>query len=171
VQKTHARFKGVITSSMSIRSATSLDAEIISNLVLCSSLSVKDQDFTDEGWALLERTNTIESVRKRFESDKYFALIFEVKGAPAGYIAIVNFEKIDHMFVLPNFRNLGISKNLWHNAQEICQENGNISYYWVRSSSYATPVYESFGFRLSGDQQVSNGITFQLMEKGQKNES
>jgi GNAT superfamily N-acetyltransferase len=156
---------------MSIRTATLLDAKTISNLVLDSSLSVKDQDFSDQGWALLEKTNTVEAVSKRFESEKYFALIFEIEGVSAGYIALVDFEKIDHMFVLPEYRNMGIAKSLWTKALEICQENGNISYYWVRSSSYAMPVYESFGFRRSGEQQESNGISFQFMEKGDKIES
>ncbi|MBL4671815.1 MAG: GNAT family N-acetyltransferase [Arenicella sp.] len=155
---------------MSIRLATSFDAEIVSKLVIDSSLSVKDQDFSDEGWALLEKTNTIESVSKRFESEKYFALIFEVQGVPAGYLAMVEFEKIDHMFVMPEYRNIGIAKSLWHKAQEICVSNGNVSYYWVRSSSYAVQVYESFGFRLSGDKKISNGISFQLMERGERNE-
>lgn len=157
--------------NLSIRTATALDAGIISNLVLSASLSVKDQDFTDQGWALFERTNTVESVRKRFESSRYFALILDVDGIPVGYIAIVDFEKIDHMFVLPDYRNMGIATRLWHSAQEVCQENGNTSYFWVRSSSYAMPVYESFGFCLSGERQVSNGISFQLMIKGEKNEN
>lgn len=156
---------------MAIRSATSLDAKTISKLVLDSSLSVKDQDFSDQGWVLLEKTNTVEAVLKRFESEKYFALIFEVDGVSAGYIAVVDFEKIDHMFVLPEYRNMGIAKSLWNKAQQICLENGNTSYFWVRSSSYAMPVYESFGFRPSGDQQESNGISFQFMEKGEKIES
>lgn len=155
---------------MSIHSATVFDADVISKLVIDASLSVRDQDFSDQGWALLERTNTVETVSKRFESGQYFALIFEVDGIAAGYIAMVNFEKIDHMFVLPDYRNMAIAKSLWREAQEVCQQNGNSSYYWVRSSSYATPVYQTFGFRLSGGPQVSNGISFQLMEKGQSNE-
>jgi GNAT superfamily N-acetyltransferase len=155
---------------MTIRLATSFDAEIISKLVIDSSLSVRDQDFSDQGWALLEKTNTVEAVSKRFESEKYFALIFEVEGVAAGYLAMVEFEKIDHMFVMPEYRNRGIAKSLWHKAQEICVDNGNASYYWVRSSSYAVQVYKSFGFRLSGDKQSSNGISFQLMENGERNE-
>lgn len=158
------------SSKTSIRLATSHDAEVISKLVIESSLSVKDTDFSDQGWALLEKTNTVEAVSKRFGSEKYFALIFEVEGISAGYIALVDFEKIDHMFVLPDYRNMGIAKSLWCKAQEICQENGNASYFWVRSSSYALPVYESFGFHPSGNRQESNGISFQFMEKGEKNE-
>lgn len=155
---------------MSIRSATSIDAEVISRLVLDASLSLRDQDFSAQGWALLQSTNTVEAVRKRFKSSRYFALIFEVDGIAVGYIAMVNFEKIDHLFVLADYRSIGIAKKLWHKAQQACQENGNTSYYWVRSSSYAIPVYKSFGFRSSGEPQISNGISFQLMEKGQKNE-
>lgn len=153
---------------MSIRLATKSDAEIISKLVIDSSLTVKEQDFSGDGWALLERTNTIDAVSKRFESETYFALIFDVQGVPAGYLAMVDYEKIDHMFVMPEYRNMSIAKSLWHKAQEICLRNKNESYFWVRSSSYAVKVYESFGFRRSGDKQVSNGISFQLLEKGER---
>jgi len=54
-------------------------------------------------------------------------------------------------------------------AQQICASSGNENYYWVRSSSYAEPVYASFGFRPSGERLVSKGISFRLMEKGEKN--
>lgn len=156
---------------MSIRLATPFDAEVISNLVVESSLSVKEQDFSEQGWALLEATNSIGAVSKRFESEQYFALLFDVDGVSAGYIAMLDFQKIDHLFVLPEYRNMSIAKSLWHKAQEICIKNGNESYYWVRSSSFAVPVYKSFGFYLSGARQVSNGISFQLMEKGHKNKA
>jgi len=153
---------------MLIRLATSLDAELVASLVIDASLSVKDQDFSDQGWALLEKTNTVEAVSKRFESDQYFALILEVEGRPAGYIALLNFEKIDHLFVLPAYRQMGFAKRLWLEAKGMCCKYGNKSYFWVRSSTYATPVYASFGFRCTGGRQQVKGISFQLMEYGEK---
>jgi len=69
------------------------------------------------------------------------------------------------MFVLPEHRHKGMAKKLWRKAQRVCAENGNASYYWVRSSSYALPVYKSFGFRASGDREEVNGISFEFMEK------
>ena len=150
---------------MFIRPANNADAAIISKLVVDSSVSAIG-DFTDEGWEMLERTNTIEAVQNRFNSEKYFALICEVGGLPVGYLAMIDYEKIDHMFVLAEYRERGIATKLWAEAHEICSASGYGRYYWVRSSTYAEPVYESFGFRRSGERQSSSGISFQLMEKG-----
>ena len=137
-------------------------------MVLESASAVRESDFTDQGWRLLQSTNTVEAVRKRFDSADYFALLCEIESTVVGYIAMVGFEKIDHMFVLEQHRRKGISKQLWKRAQQICASSGNENYYWVRSSSYAEPVYASFGFRPSGERLVSKGISFRLMEKGEK---
>ncbi len=151
---------------MLIRNAGPEDAEAISKLVLDASSDVKAQDFTEEGWGLLERTNTVEAVRTRFEGDSYFALICEYEGEIAGYIAMVGYQKIDHLFVYARFRKLGVARTLWEKAQSACQSAGSYDY-WVKSSSYAQPVYQSFGFTNKGAQQESSGISFRLMVKGE----
>ena len=166
-----ARFVGVnSTPDMSIRFASSIDSEALSVLVLEASQSVRDSDFTKEGWDLLKSTNTPQAFEKRFETKNYFCLVFEVDREIVGYLAMIDFEKIDHMFVLPKHRNNGVCKKLWSKAKEFCVESGYGMYYWVRSSSYAEPVYRSFGFRPKGERKSSNGISFQFMELG-KNES
>jgi len=150
---------------MLIRRANSSDSQVLSELVLASSLSVRASDFTDEGWRLLEKTNTVEAFKARFESANYFALICEVDAIAAGYFGVIDNEKIDHMFVLSEYRNKGIASSLWAEVQTICSKSGKGHYYWVRSSSYAEPVYESFGFRAVAERQQANGISFRLMEK------
>ena len=156
---------------MVIRPAAIEDSQALSNLILKAAESVRGSDFSADGWKLLEQTNTADAFRKRFHSDSYFALICEIEGEPAGYIAIVDFEKIEHMFVLPQFRRLGISSKLWEQAKKICVESGHGSYYWVRSSTVAERIYESFGFRLVGERETASGISSQFMEMGVTNES
>jgi len=153
---------------MPIRFATTSDAKVIAKLIIDASLSVKEQDFSARGWAYLESTITAKAVSEKIQSQSYIALIYESDAACVGYIAMQNFEKIDHMFVLPEHRHKGMAKKLWRKAQRVCAENGNASYYWVRSSSYALPVYKSFGFRASGDREEVNGISFEFMEKGSR---
>jgi len=82
---------------------------------------------------------------------------------------MIESEKIDHTFVLPDYRNKGVCKNLWSVAKKSCIENGNKGYFWVRSSSYAMEVYESFGFRPKGEKETLNGISFQFMELNYEN--
>lgn len=150
--------------NLSIRRATPDDAARLSNVIMTASESVKGDDFNDQGWALLERTNTPEAFKSRFGNPDYFALVYEQGHTILGYLAMVDYEKIDHMFVLPGFRNKGISKNLWSAAKSICAAHGNTGFYWVRSSSYAQEVYESFGFRATQARQTMNGISFVFME-------
>jgi len=153
---------------MIVRLAKKEDSNILSRLIISASESVRESDFSDDGWALLENTNTVTAFEQRFSLQSYFALISEIEGEPAGYIAMLNFEKIDHMFVLPKYRGLGVCRQLWERARNICEKSGHGSYYWVRSSTAAEPVYTAFGFHSSGAREVANGISFQLMERGSK---
>lgn len=153
---------------MTIRPATIKDSKILSSLILRASESVRKSDFSIDGWKLLEATNTVDAFEKRFRSEHYFALIYEAGDIPVGYLSMIGFEKIDHMFVLPEFRRLGVSSALWKQAAKVCEEYGHGSYYWVRSSSVAEHAYRSFGFRPSGERQITNGISSQLMEMGIK---
>ena len=110
------------------------------------------------------------AVSERFKSEAYFALIYEVESAPVGYQAIVNYEKIDHMFVLPKYRNKSIAKSLWSKVEQIFRTHSRRDYFGVRSSSYALPVYQPFVFSVSGDRQENNGISFQFLEKEMRDE-
>jgi len=40
----------------------------------------------------------------------------------------------------------------------------NATRYWLKSSTMAVPLYESFAFKLTGPRQTNNGITFFPME-------
>ena len=148
---------------LNIRSATAADADQLSRLVREASLSIKNDDFTDQGWALLESTITADAFRKRFSRLEYFGLVYEVGAEIVGYLSMVDYQKIEHMFVLPGFRNKGISRSLWAAARKNCVRHGNDGDYWVRSSSYAQKIYESFGFLARGERQTKNGISFVYM--------
>jgi len=151
-----------------IRIATIEDSAVLSKLVLRAAESVRGSDFTEKGWQLLEQTNTVDAFRQRFNSSDYFALIYQHKGTPVGYLAMIDLEKVDHMFVLPEFRRIGVSAKLWQRARQVCEESGKGDYYWVRSSTVAEQVYRSFGFRDSGERLDSNGISSRFMELGTK---
>lgn len=76
-------------------------------------------------------------------------------------ITIHECEKLDQLFVDPAYRNMKVSKQLWDVAKDLCLGKGNS--FWVKSSTMAIPVYESFGFRLKGERQQKNGITYYPM--------
>ena len=147
-----------------MRQATTEDSQRLSSVVLEASLSLKHPDFPDEGRVLLESTNTPPAFKERFKSDDYFAYAYQVDAEMAGYMAMINSEKIDHMFVLWDYRKQGICKKLWAAEKKACSENGKNSFFWVRSCSDAEPVYETSGFRHRGERTTVTGISFQYME-------
>ena len=122
---------------MNIRFASKDDSNSLSSLIINASRFVRESDFTSEGWEMLENTKTPEKFQERFNSDNYFCVVYEIDQKIVGYLAMVDYEKIDHMFVLPSHRKRGICKSLWNTAKENCVEFGKGKYYWVRSSTYA----------------------------------
>ncbi|BAJ01918.1 Acetyltransferase, GNAT family [Shewanella violacea] len=79
-------------------------------------------------------------------------------------IAIYSKEKLSQLFVDPNCRKLNIARQLWSAANEICIAEGSNGNYWVKSSTMAIPVYESFGFRLDGAKSKQDGIVYYSMQ-------
>lgn len=154
----------VSESSGKVRLANIVDSNELSDVIIKASESVKDADFTDQGWNTLLRTNTPKAFVKRLENPNYFAFVYETENRIVGYLAMLDYEKIDHMFVLPSFRRQGISEMLWITAKQHCLRHHHSPLFWVRSSSFAKPVYESFGFQAKGAKETINGISFQYME-------
>ncbi|NND81562.1 MAG: GNAT family N-acetyltransferase [Gammaproteobacteria bacterium] len=154
-----------------IRRANQADAPALSRVLLRAAEALHGQDFSDAGWALLKQMNRSDAFAERFESESYLALVYEVDDVIVGYIAMHDYEKIDHMFVLPEYQSRGIASTLWAQASEACLLAGHGQYFWVRASSVAEPIYRGFGFCAVGERQLSQGISAQLMEKGAKNDA
>jgi len=76
-----------------------------------------------------------------------------------GMIAMRNANHIHHLFVLPQVHGQGIAGRLWARAKAEC--SGVVT---LRSSLYAVPVYERFGFVKSGPQAEKDGLAYQPME-------
>ena len=95
---------------MVIRLASSDDSESLSALVLKASRCVKEKDFTNEGWNFLKSTNTPEAFQKRFEASNYLCWVCEIDEEISGYLAMIDNQKIDHMFVLADHRRKGICR-------------------------------------------------------------
>ncbi|TAJ92687.1 MAG: GNAT family N-acetyltransferase [Gammaproteobacteria bacterium] len=110
------------------------------------------------------RVRTLTAIEERILSDDYLTLCYEEEGAIVGIITILRHEKIDQLFVHPLYRRIGIAKGLWDEARRICEAGGGLGSYWVKSSSLAVPLYESFGFTHAGGRRKKNGIVYYPME-------
>ena len=148
---------------MSIRKVTIKDAKEIQSLILRAAEPETNADFDEEGIKNFIKPNELSSIKERIVSEEYLTLCFMEDENIVGIITMHANEKLDQLFVAPSSRNKKVSKQLWLAAKEICSENGNNGKYWVKSSTIAVPVYESFGFHLYGARQKKNGIVYYPM--------
>lgn len=148
---------------MSIRKATINDAERIQSLILGAAEPETNTDFNKEGVAHFKETLELKAIKNRIQNKEYLMLCFVKECKIVGMIAIYKKEKLSQLFVDPTSRKLNIAKQLWLAANLICIAQGGNGNYWVKSSTMAIPVYESFGFRLNATQQNTDGIVYHSM--------
>ena len=156
---------------MNIRLATENDSQEISSLVIEAAYPHRMEDFNTHGWNRFININSIANTASYLKNEEYFTLCCTFNNQIAGIITVKNSEKVDQLFVLPQFRNKRIAQELWLRAKEQCQTRGNSGRFWVKSSSLAIPVYQKFGFICSGECQITDGTKFQLMTLNPNNES
>ena len=148
---------------MSIRKATINDAVGIQSLILSAAEPETNTDFNKEGVAHFKESLELKAIKDRIQNQNYLMLCFIKEYKVVGIIAIFKKEKLSQLFVAPTSRKLNIAKQLWLAANETCIAQGGNGNYWVKSSTMAIPVYESFGFRLDSTQQNTDGIIFHSM--------
>jgi GNAT superfamily N-acetyltransferase len=67
---------------------------------------------------------------------------------------------VRHLFVAPEFHRRGVAAALWERAKTDAIAAGNSEGFSVRSSEFAVPVYERFGFSVVGERREKDGIVF-----------
>jgi len=104
-----------------------------------------------------------QEIINRIVSAEFYNLSYKIDGNLVGYIAIKNNYQLYNLFVSEHHHRCGIAKKLWLAAKEATASKK----YFLRSSIYAIPVYERFGFSRVGGPTEKDGIQFQLMEYGE----
>ena len=144
---------------MRIRNANKSDAQQIEDLVKgLSHFYLKDIHGHLPDW--LSNALSKKELENKIISHEYLNLLCEINDEIVGYISIKNKEHVYHLFVAKDYHRQGIAKKLWENAKVLCQS----SKYTVRSSLYAVPVYEKFGFEKISVVKSKDDIQFQEME-------
>ncbi len=144
---------------MSIREATTDDAPEIRQLVLSlSHFYLKEKDAALPIW--FSKSLSLDEFKSRIGSDDFLSFVFEKNNEITGYISLKNESHIFHLFVTEAFQKQGIARNLWEHAKFLTTKEK----YTVRSSEFAIPVYQHFGFKEVGIRTVKDGLTFQVME-------
>ncbi len=145
---------------MSIRIAQIVDAKEIQSVIVDSVRPHWCEDFNDQGWENFLAPNQLGSIPARLQDKAYLTVCYLAEGRIVGILGIYKLEKIDQLFVLPIARKMGVASALWSYAKEICIKQGNSKRFWVKSSTLAVPVYESFGFEKTGNRETENGISY-----------
>jgi ribosomal protein S18 acetylase RimI-like enzyme len=143
---------------MRIRKARLTDAKALAKLVYSLAHYYLQCD-TDQlpDWFLKPLTE--KSFNARLMSDNYTTLLCEDEGKIVGYVAIRGGSHLHHLFVDEAYQRKGLGRQLWDTVRGLCPSPE----YMLRSSMQAIPVYEKFGFEISGDVSEKEGIQFQPM--------
>jgi ribosomal protein S18 acetylase RimI-like enzyme len=138
-----------------IKEAQTLDALRLSQL----THELTPYIFEEEVPQWFEEELSKESFEKRILSMEYEHFIYVQENEIVGFIAIKDKNRLFHLFVDSKYHKKGIAKALWDNIKE----QYDVSNMSVNSSRYAIKIYESFGFKINGEQSEYLGLTYQPM--------
>jgi len=144
---------------MSIRVAIKEDVDQVCALVTSLSHFYLENK-GDELPVWFANTLTKTAFVERFESSEYYNVVYEVDGNIAGYLSFKSHSHLYHLFVSEDYQRQGIAKQLWENATSVYPSDC----YTLRSSLFAVPIYQAFGFRAVGEAGSKDGISYQPME-------
>jgi GNAT superfamily N-acetyltransferase len=144
---------------LTIRKAHPADASLISELIF------KDAHFFNSSascevapWFLA--TIAPSAIASNIGDPKFNYLVGFMGQTLAGVIALRDTTHVHHLFVAPEFHRQGVAARLWQRAKSDAIASGNSEGFFVRSSEFAVPVYERFGFRVVGARAEKDGIAF-----------
>lgn len=143
---------------MLIRKARLMDSKALAKLVYSLSHFYLQND-TDQLPDWFIKPLTEKAFNARLLSENYTTLLCELDGKIVGYVSMRAGNHLHHLFVDVDHHGKGIARHLWQAIMELCPSEE----YFLRSSIYAVPVYEKFGFEVSGDVSEKEGIQFQPM--------
>ena len=142
---------------ITFRIATPDDAGAISQLVLNLQARFTFHEYTEDGKALMARELAPAKIADTIgRGDVVF--LAEQGSRLVGVVSIRENEHLSLNFVDENFHKRGISSVLWALGREECIKRGNVGRFTLRASTFAIPVYEKWGFVLTGEINRSGGI-------------
>ncbi|WP_345416754.1 GNAT family N-acetyltransferase [Halioxenophilus aromaticivorans] len=141
---------------MSVRRANADDipqlAELVSSL---AGFYLDDPNTELPAW--FKETISEPAFEARIKSQDYVNILYENAGRVEGYAALKDGSHLYHLFVAKSQQRTGIATLLWRSLLTYCHAD----LVTVRSSMYAVPVYERFGFTVERPAGLKDGIAFQ----------
>ena len=142
-----------------VRKATVADADKISALIVdAAGVFSADPSGAVAPWFLLSISP--QAIADNIRNVDFSHFVATMDEAIVGVIAIRDNSHIHHLFVASAYHRRGIATALWQRARTEAIAAGNKGGFSVRTSEFALPVYERFGFRVIGAREIKNGIAF-----------
>jgi ribosomal protein S18 acetylase RimI-like enzyme len=144
---------------MNIRSANPDDSLSISLLIqsVAHYFTLHQEGIGAEDFL---KTISPEAIEGYIKAPNFLYLAGFIDGELAGVVAIRDNRHLYHLFIAPKFQRKSLAKKLWHEAMAESIERGNPGTFTVNSTPFAVPVYESFGFEVTGPKRETKGIAF-----------
>lgn len=149
--------------SILIRKASLTDSAQISALISRNAKCVLCDEFVDDGLTFFLNAASEQSIREYMGQGFRYLVALE-RDIIVGVIAIKDHSHMFHLFVDQAYHNRGIAKQLWDEISEYSIEKGNTQVFTLNSTTYALPVYERWGFNVTGELQTRHGISYTPME-------
>ena len=148
---------------LTIRKACSADAAHISELIRKVAHGFNASASGEIApWFLAAVTPS--AIAGHIADTKFNYLVGFVGRTLVGVIALRDTTHVHHLFVAPEFHRQGVAAKLWERAKTDAIASGNKDGFSVRSSEYAVPVYERFGFHVVGARAEKEGVIFVPMK-------
>ena len=148
---------------LTIRKACPEDASPISELI-CQVAHCVGSGPSGEAVPWFLASITPLAIADNISDNKFSYHVGFVGKTLVGAIAVRDAKHVHHLFVAPKFHRKGVASRLWERAKADALASGNSEGFSVRSSELAVPVYERFGFRVTGVCAEKDGIKFVPMK-------
>jgi len=152
-----------MTEGLTIRPAVDADAGGISALIY-SQLHHRSPTPTGPAPPEFVAGFAPETIRGYIESPRYRYWVALIEEPLVGVLGILDGQRILHLFVADSYQRRGIAGALWARAKSDLLAAADEISMVVNSSIYAMPVYERFGFKVSGPRVEGAGVTYVPMQ-------
>lgn len=148
-----------MTTQLTVRPAMFVDVEQISALIH-RVLRQFNADAAGEVAEWLLRSTAPSSIADCLGDARFNCLVAMMADGLAGVVTIRDQRHVHHFFVDGAHHRRGVGTALWQRAKSDAIAVGHCEEFVVRSSEFAVPVYERFGFSVAGERLEKGGVTF-----------